>query len=438
MFLAHLHTSAQNESFEEGKWIWTGTTNDNELDVFVLSKPLKDDTRDPNDWYSKYYTTSNNITIKMWVLYRYKNKSKKIKNTYIYEHKNLIEINLIMTTSRDIEDIYYDKNGNVLYNSNDTYYYNDEWTNIIPNSIGQSIFDQTIAIIEEIQQLDFYKNHLNNANENEKAGNLENALYYLKKANKIYSDSLVLLKITELETKVSEDKREVYLRNGLNAYNNNNYGDCLNNYKKAYEIRASKELASLIEKVEKESFEVKREELILNASNNYELGLLSHSLDALENAQKIRESSDIQEKISQLKIEISTAKEKRNQIASLILELIPKETDITTICLSLEKIKTGYGEKFRACINMYESKRNESWEIIEEHYSIYKNINRDNWTKDEERLLTELLELKNLNSTIELFKSNIEQAISEKDKKFLKVFKDDDLAKIIETVIRNN
>lgn len=148
LFISNL-LSAQTEF--EGEWILSSSNSSEEL--FVLNKLIKDDIRESNEYFSKYYPESDKHIVKVWIRQDILKPKDKIKNNFIDHRITLMEFDLVKTQARTIEIISYDKNGSVLnrliFDS-----YESDWSNLIPNSVGYGLLETTQQIIEEIQVVD--------------------------------------------------------------------------------------------------------------------------------------------------------------------------------------------------------------------------------------------------------------------------------------------
>ncbi len=151
IFILFVAFSISSFSFSQieydGDWIFC-TSKVNELDVYILNKPIKEDVRDDNSWYSKNHPNSDKVKVKFWIKLEFK-KKEKIKNQFASSVMQLMEFDLSTEKDRTVELIYYNAKGDVILHKEDYYY--SEWSNIIPNSLGHSMFESIKEIIEQIQ-----------------------------------------------------------------------------------------------------------------------------------------------------------------------------------------------------------------------------------------------------------------------------------------------
>lgn len=171
LFFSNL-LSAQIEF--DGEWILSSSKEN--VEFYVLNKPKKEDFREPNDYFSKYYQDSEKNLVKVWVKEEFLVPKEKFKNKLIHHRISLVEFDLFSAKVRTMEIISYDKEGIVLnhdeYNS-----YQSDWSNLIPNTIGFGLLKTTQEIIEQIQIIDVIISIFKTNNKNKIANIISYPLY---------------------------------------------------------------------------------------------------------------------------------------------------------------------------------------------------------------------------------------------------------------------
>jgi hypothetical protein len=182
--------------------------------------------------------------------------------------------------------------------------------------------------------------------------------------------------------------------------------------------------------------------LIELAELNQKSGKISKSIENLEDAQKLKQRNDLMTKIEGLKKDRLTAITNHQKLDTLFTlaqsEKLKLFNGVVTSS-NLDEIKNGYGQKYLDCKTAIVDKINSLWaEISSNNSEINRNRNREVWDNKSEELLQKLNEFRNELSKNSNFEINVQKALVEKDKKYLKIFKEDDVNVIIEVILKTN
>lgn len=280
------------------------------------------------------------------------------------------------------------------------------------------------------------------------AGNyLELALENYKEAYLIQSTEDIKLKIDEIELKIIERKRKELITSAEQFLID---GTAMNSVEK---LEKSKELfihANKLKFIENDQFKIleieekiiniKQIELIKLAEQNQKSGKISKSIENLEDAQKLKQRNDLMTKIDLLKKDLDFALSQHKYLDSIFL-LAQKEklklfNDLVNIS-ELDEIKNGYGQKYLDCKSVITTKINTLWTIVSNSNNEFnRNRNREVWNDKSQELMQKNIEFRNELSKSSNFEINVQKALLVKDKKYLKIFKEDDLNIIVETILK--
>lgn len=282
------------------------------------------------------------------------------------------------------------------------------------------------------------------------AGNyLELALKNYKEAYLIQSTEDIKLKIEEIELKIIERKRKELITSAEQFLID---GTALNSVEK---LEKSKELftqANKLKFIENDQFKIleiedkiiniKQNELIKLAEQNQKSGRLSKSIENLEDAQKLKPRNDLITKIDGLKNDRLTAITNHQKLDSLFAlaqsEKMKLFNDIVNTS-TLDEIKSGYGQKYLDCKSVITTNINSLWtELSNSNTEINRNRNREVWNDKSQEFMQRIIDFRNELSKNSNFEISVQKALMEKDKKFLKIFKEDGVNVIIESILKTN
>ncbi len=244
--------------------------------------------------------------------------------------------------------------------------------------------------------------------------------------------------IEKLWIKEREIERNKLIKQADRLYNENKLDQAKKLFVEANEMKYTDEVKTKITEIENKLIEIKQNELIKSAENYERSGKLTNSIEKLEEANKLKTRSELITKIDALKKERLTAMTNHKNLDSLFTlaqsEKLKLFNDIVTPS-SLDEIKNGYGQKYLDCKSAIATKINSLWSKISSINSeINRNRNQEVWNDKSEELLQKLNEFRNELSKNSNFEINVQKAIMEKDKKYLKIFKNENIDQIIDFI----
>lgn len=282
------------------------------------------------------------------------------------------------------------------------------------------------------------------------AGNyFELALKNYKEAYLIQSTEDVKLIIEEIELKIIEKKRKELITYAEQFLID---GTAMNSVEK---LEKSKELFTQANKLifnendqlkilelEEKIINIKQIELIKLAEQNQKSGKISKSIENLEDAQKIKQRNDLTTKIEGLKNDRLTASTNHQNLDSLFTlaqsEKLKLFNDIVNVS-TLDEIKSGYGQKYLDCKTSITTKINSLWTTVSNfNNEINRNRNREVWNDNSQESMQKIIEFRIELSKNSNFEIMVQNALIEKDKKYLKIFKEEDVNIIVETILKTN
>jgi hypothetical protein len=279
--------------------------------------------------------------------------------------------------------------------------------------------------------------------------NLDKALKFYKEANLIQNTEDIKLKIEEIDLKIIERKRKELITSAEQFLIDGTAMSSVEKLEKAKEFLNQANKLKFIEndqfkilEIEEKIIKIKQNTLIELAEQNQKSGKMSKSIENLEDAQKLKQRNDLMIKIQGLKKDRFTAISNHQKLDSLFT-LIQSEklklfNEIVTSS-SLDNIKNGYGLKYLECKTTIVDKIDSLWSKISNNNSeINRNRNREVWDDKSEELLQKLNEFRNELGKNSNFEINVQKALLEKDKKYLKIFKEDNVNVIIDAILKTN
>lgn len=242
--------------------------------------------------------------------------------------------------------------------------------------------------------------------------------------------------------KERELERDVLIKKAERLYSENKLEQSKKVFDDANFLRYSEDVQLKILDIEDKLIEIKQNELIKTADQLQKSGKISNSIEKLEEANKLKNRSDLSTKIDLLKKDRDLALKNHNILDSLFLLAQTEKIEIfkDNVTLSaLDEVKKGYSHKYLDCKTVFTTKINTLWTVVSNtHTEINRNRNREVWNDKSQELLQKINELRNELNKISNFEMNIQKAVKEEDKKYLKILKEEDVNIIIETVISSH
>lgn len=235
-------------------------------------------------------------------------------------------------------------------------------------------------------------------------------------------------------------KSEILLTNAQQMEEKEDLETALSLYSKLLEFDKNSSIAkSKIESITQTLNERKRKVLIEKAQELLDKGKLSESKKLYVEANSIRKSSDIDEKIKNIENTIVESKKKHDELKKQIGIISINNSFIkqTKLFDDLEKMKRGYGTKYNTCVDSINTELNNNKSIIDSQFKEFQaNKNIEIWTENNQKLLELCYSFILDYERYKLFETNIYSAVQNEDKKYLKILKEDEIRTIIETVIQ--
>jgi hypothetical protein len=221
-----------------------------------------------------------------------------------------------------------------------------------------------------------------------------------------------------------------------------NFGDfdkALELYKKILEFNTNSvftknKISSINEKIN----EIVRTKLIGEAEKLISNGQLSESKQKYIEANKLRNTKEISEIITNIDNNLSDIKNKHNEITkeynySLLNLELSKDSKLN---YDLEKIKKDYKLKYNSCLDIINSLINrKKIDLSNQNENYLIKINKEVWSNENQEFLNSLISFNSDYIVLKSFEDNIFKALENDDKKFLKILKEEDEKIIIKTVI---
>jgi hypothetical protein len=268
-------------------------------------------------------------------------------------------------------------------------------------------------------------------------------------ANNLRFTEDVKNKLQDVDIKIIELKRNELIKSAEQYESNGNISNSIEKLEKSKELfseanklKFSESIKMKIVDVENKIIVIKQIELVKSAEHYENLGKISNSIEKLQEANKLKVRTDLSAKIDGL-IKNRDMALTNHRIMDSLLTIAESEklnlfNDIISTS-SLDEIKKGYGQKYLDCQSLITSKINSLWMVVSNTINdVNRNRNREIWTDKYQELLLKINEFRNEVSKHANFQINIQKAILEKNKKDLKILKEDDINVIIETVIKTN
>ncbi len=317
--------------------------------------------------------------------------------------------------------------------------------------VKNKILELEIKIIEKNQN-----ELIKSAEQFERDGNMSNSIDKLQKAkelfleaNKLKFSDIIQSKILEIESNIIENKQNELFKSAEELERDGNISNSIDKLQKAKELlieanklKQTEIIQSKILEIENIIIEKKQIELLKLAEQFEKLGRISNTIEKLQEANILKIRADISSKIDELIKNRNLAITNHKIMDSLFIIAQSEQSHLFNDIIStssLEEIKKGYGQKYLDCKTTIISKINSMWTTVSNvNTEINRNRNREVWNDKSQELMQKIIEFRNeliKNSNFEVI---IQKALIEKDKKYLKIFKEEDVNIIIETILKIN
>lgn len=242
--------------------------------------------------------------------------------------------------------------------------------------------------------------------------------------------------------KEREIERDILIKKAEKLFSENKFEQSKKLFNDANFLRYSQDVQLKILDIEDKLIEIKQNEIIKTADQLEKSGKISNSIEKLEEANKLKNRSDLSTKIDALKKDRDLALNNHKILDSLFTlaqtEKLEIFKDIVTPS-ALDEVKKGYGQKFLDCKSVISTKINSLWTVVSNsNTENNRNRNREVWNDKTQELMQKIIEFRNELSKNSNFEISVQKALMEKDKKFLKIFKEEDVNSIIETILKTN
>jgi hypothetical protein len=246
------------------------------------------------------------------------------------------------------------------------------------------------------------------------------------------------------QRELNREKYNTFLSRAANHETQKQYSNAIKNYKSA--LRLFPDSLQLNERIDNANHQIvilKRNGLIKEAEDFVSQGAITKAIRKLNEANRVFETDEVKTQISSLEKDLDGAKENHAKLYRIYFDEASKvngayqQTDYFIIN-TIDNIKDGYSDKFRACLTYIAQELNDSWSSIPDDYTEFvKTINREVWGEREQKMYDRILAHQKKAERYKIFNSKIHEATKAEDKKSLKIFKENDPATIVETVINS-
>jgi hypothetical protein len=233
-----------------------------------------------------------------------------------------------------------------------------------------------------------------------------------------------------------DKKRNTILKNANKLLSNGELENAKKMFLAANKLKYSEDVNDEIKNIENKLIELNKLELIIKAEQYYTVGNISKSIETFEQANKLKESIELNQKITNIKKNLLESYRLHDNLDSLF-NIIDNEKqnlfkDIVDVH-ELENYKKGYSEKYISCKQKITENVDSEWKKI---LNIYNEINRNREIFEDrfQNIFEELNKFKDLINKNSNFEKEIQKALLSKNKKYLKILKEDNIYIIIETV----
>ena len=237
---------------------------------------------------------------------------------------------------------------------------------------------------------------------------------------------------------LNHEKIQTLIKNGEECERKNKLLDALIAYRSALELDSSS--AEINTKITDITNQINRSRLVSEGNEFFKKGFLSKSRQKYEDANKIKITAEVTDIISSIDKTIAETTQKHTDLETKYATLLNSTLlNFERTFGTLEDFKKGYGLKYKDCI----LKINEGLQTkrlgLNQEYSVYINgLNLEKWTVRDQELLNKVNSFSMEIKSFDIFEGNLTKALQNKDKKFLKILKEDDHKVIIDTVMKTN
>lgn len=427
----HLYPIALKGYFDKGRMVVNLEINDT-LNVDVnMAKKIKNIAR--KDDYSGLYEIDvfQNKNVKFS---KNLNEWFITKNGYFFP-KSYIFFNQFKHTAKDISTSVNEVkiHTNELGLSN--YFQTDYIIDIDKHWIQRLENERKIILIEAEQFLSENK--------------LEPAKNLLVEANNLRFTEDVKNKIQDVEFKILELKTNELIKSAELYESNGNISNSIEKLVKAKELFAEANKLQFTEvfktkivEVDNKIIVLKQNELVKSAEQYEKSGKISNLIEKLQEANKLKTRTDLATKIDLLTKNRDLSLRNHKILDSLFILCQTEKLGIFKDIVNpnnLDEVKKEYGQKYLDCKTSIITKINSMWTTVSNsNTEINININREVWDDKSQELMQKIIEFRNELSKNSNFEKNVQKALVEKDKKYLKIFKENDVNIIVETILKTN
>jgi hypothetical protein len=286
-----------------------------------------------------------------------------------------------------------------------------------------------------------FNTYIDKATESEKNGLLDESLSLYKKALTLKPDAKTVVSKIELVTfQINEIKREKLISDADVFITKGSLNEAKDILIRANDIRQTEEITLRINDLIYKINEIKRDAIIQQAKEFNSKGMLTKSIEKYKEANKIRQTQDITTIVSEIEKIRTNALNNNYKLDSLYKRVTSDDYELFKDLVKpsqLDLIKEGYGLRYSSCETTLYKKLGEIWDPLSNQFeSLGSNRNKEIWNDEYKTLLNNMIQFDITFKSYMVFESRVYKALLESDKKYLKVFKQDDDNEIIETVIK--
>lgn len=250
------------------------------------------------------------------------------------------------------------------------------------------------------------------------------------------------INIEKIWVKELEKERNKVINQAAKYFAENKFEQAKKLYVEANSMKYTEDVKTKIAEIENRIIEIKQNELIKSADQFEKSGKISNSIEKLEEANKLKFRNDLVGRIDGLKKNRELAFTNHKILDSLYSIAQSENIKLFNGVVnpsSLDLVKSGYGQKYLDCKSKITDKVNSSWSSISKsNAELSKNRNREVWNDKSQELMQQVNDFRIELSENRNFESNIYRALMGNDKKYLKIFKENNLDDIIDFINSNS